>query len=606
MCGQELPELTEELFGLFEKNGSRLQYEAVYFARRKALAILGMVGLPGLEEEFRGEEYRKRLAEVIRSVCGEECWALPAHVNRKEDPQWRTTVDLFAAETAQTLAELADRLGAFLPGDLLELIRENVERRVLRPFFDSKPPYSGWERGDNNWNAVCCGAIGSACLHLLREEPGRLEACLERICEALVFYIDGFAGDGACMEGVGYYYYGMTYFVNFAQELYEYTEGKKDLFCGEGDLLRGEKELDCMGNDPDCMEKDLFCVKCNHFVADNIDKKRNIATFPAKCFFRDGCSVSFSDGDRSERFRMGVSCVLAMHYGDLEELSSLRAFFPPLGRAAGLHTDTCYRFAALKLDWIYAGKLLEALRGREARSGREAAEGRVNLLPCAQWAVAQSASFAGFACKGGHNGESHNHNDVGHFIYEAGGIFFLTDLGAGEYTREYFGKERYEILCNNSFGHSVPIVRRQGQGAGERYRCDSFCADGEGNVELELHSAYPEGLLEHFTRKFTFDLQTGSLAVTDCIRPGGSGAKVLENLITQIPPVLSDGDILLEKDGLKCRLSPSCGLFGVTVKELLHKNHQGQPEKVYAIQWPVPVSEDGFARGGFKAGIGAE
>lgn len=44
------------------------------------------------------------------------------------------------------------------------------------------------------------------------------------------------------------------------------------------------------------------------------------------------------------------------------------------------------------------------------------------------------------ACKGGHNLEFHNHNDVGHFIYEGMGTMFFTDLGAGEYKKGYFGE----------------------------------------------------------------------------------------------------------------------------------------------------------------------
>lgn len=40
----------------------------------------------------------------------------------------------------------------------------------------------------------------------------------------------------------------------------------------------------------------------------------------------------------------------------------------------------------------------------------------------------------GVAAKGGHNGESHNHNDLGTFVLEAEGEEPLADLGAGEYT----------------------------------------------------------------------------------------------------------------------------------------------------------------------------
>ena len=55
------------------------------------------------------------------------------------------------------------------------------------------------------------------------------------------------------------------------------------------------------------------------------------------------------------------------------------------------------------------------------------------------------------AAKGGNNGESHNHNDVGSFLYLAGDEMLLTDLGAGEY-RELAMKvlkicRRYDVDC---------------------------------------------------------------------------------------------------------------------------------------------------------------
>ena len=99
--GEKVPAVTEELFAIYENTGNRLKYESVYFLRRKYLAVFGLKGiLDGEERDIL------KLEEVIRDICGEECWALPAHVNRKEDENWRNYIDLFAAETAQTLAEM--------------------------------------------------------------------------------------------------------------------------------------------------------------------------------------------------------------------------------------------------------------------------------------------------------------------------------------------------------------------------------------------------------------------------------------------------------------------------------------------------------------------
>lgn len=561
-----MPVPTEQLFALFEQNGNRLQYEAVYFGRRKMLAVLGLEAICEKEEAERGEtavskEIMDKLCVVIEDVCREECWALPAHVNRREDPDWRITVDLFACETAQTLSELADRLRDSLPACIVEKIVEETERRVLRPFFDSEIPYRNWECAEMNWNAVCAGSIGSVCLHLMREDSERLARCLKRICDGLIWYIRGFAEDGACMEGLGYYTYGMTYFVNFAQELYEYSHGERDLFCGDWGGFEAGKE----------------------------DKRTRIAQFPAKCFFPDGRTLCFSDGFSYDTFRVGLLSVLAMHYRQVP--------FPNLQSGAGLHADSCYRFAALKMDMLYAGKYLDMRKrsGREEEMPQERrADSAFHILPSAQWCIGHSANGVGFACKGGNNDEPHNHNDIGHFLYEAGGVMLLTDLGSGEYTRKYFSDKRYEILCNNSFGHSVPIVNGQGQRAGAACACREFAAQPSGTVRLEIGGAYElpsgEGKTPVILRKLQFDPENGGLVVQDCFE--APGCEITENLVTQIVPEISGGRVLLKRDGVTgCIEIPDLEEDGLTVVEYDHSNHSGEPEKVYGIRWRVRLQD---------------
>ena len=123
--GEQMPPVTEELFAIYENTGNRLKYESVYFLRRKYLAVFGLKGiLDGEERDIR------KLEEVIRDICGEECWALPAHVNRKEDENWRNYIDLFAAETAQTLAGISGLLKGRLSAGVLETVRREVMRRA--------------------------------------------------------------------------------------------------------------------------------------------------------------------------------------------------------------------------------------------------------------------------------------------------------------------------------------------------------------------------------------------------------------------------------------------------------------------------------------------
>lgn len=569
-----MPALPQELFGLYEKTGDRQIYDGFYLTRRKYLAVIGLLAL---DEKRRLNsvlpEHIQALSRIMEDICQEESWAVPAHVDRTQ-ANWRITADLFACETAQTLSELSDRLSDELPADTRNMVTGNIERRILEPFFSTKTPSFWWEVCNTNWNAVCAGSIGSVCLHLLRNDPEKLDKYLNRIIKSLSHYIDGFSNDGICLEGLGYYTYGMTYFSNFAQELYEYSNGKKDLFTKDWGI-------DTENN--------------------RVEKLSRIAGSLEKCFFPDGKMVCFSDDSSQDTYRLGLYCIMAAHFPGL--------VFPPVSRAAGLHTDFCYRFAALKMDLLYIPQYME--NNSKTTSRRPEKYQSFYIFPDAQWCIGNAASGVGFACKGGNNAEPHNHNDIGHFIYEKDHILFLTDLGAGEYTKEYFGESRYSILCNGSQGHSVPIIYGANQCPGEEYCCGAFRADTGGSVEMELHQAYPKGLLKKYIREFHFDLQTGNLLIEDFFQfqesvPKASAsssvlnAYLTENLVTQIEPVITERGILLTQNGVRALITFQDPLRPpVYVKKYDHKNPKAESEDVYAIQWHLAVHE-GTARCSFS------
>lgn len=557
MRSEPMPPLTEDLFSLFETTGNRLKYEDVYFTRRKFLAVFGMAAcLWGRPADV------EKLEEILLEICNEECWALPAHVNRKENPDWRISVDLFASETAQALAEIIT-----LVGNLSHQIRDRVHaetgRRVLAPFERNR---QGWECSDHNWNAVCCGSIGSAALYLLAEkEEARLQVLIERICHSLTFYLDGFREDGACMEGIGYFTYGMTYFVGFAEQLLRYSKGKINLFDNE--------------------------------------KVRRIAEFQQKTYFGSGQTVSFSDGDKQAKFRMGLTSFLAEQYDTVR--------IPPEKFACDFETDPCYRFMGLMRDYLWT---METVCGGELckeeteygigqenalqKASRDAVPARHDILLCAQWSICESRNGVGFAIKGGDNGEPHNHNDVGSFLYLAGGEQLICDLGAGEYTAEYFGPGRYSILCNSSEGHSVPVIRGEFQKAGKQYQASSFAADGKGTTTIEFAGAYAEGLVSGLTRAAEFSLEDGSLTITDCFtlpvaNESGMDSKeetlayFTETLVTQGRVTIQDNCIMIQGKTASCLVQVEGEFQNLHCVEKEHFNHEGGREIVRLIQWDV-------------------
>lgn len=532
-------EETEELFALFETTGNRLQYEDVYFERRKYLATFGLA----CYLEHRPEDLKK-MEEVLKEICAERCWALPAHVDRKQDPNWKHTVDLFASETAQCVSEIITFLENDLSEEIKNMVRQNVEERVFRPFYESEVPYKNWEHGKSNWNAVCAGSIGSASIYLMKDDPVRLEACLKRICAALQYFLGSFADDGACMEGLGYFTYGMTYFVGFADQLYRYTNGKID-------LLESEK-----------------CKK--------------MAEFQQKCYFSKGRTLSFSDGNSRDRFRMGLTAYLAMRFSNVS--------IPNMERAGGFHQDSCYRFMGNYRDIIWTEKYLEMLESGKMEDKNGVVEAGQVVLPMAQWSICNAENGNGCALKGGDNDEPHNHNDVGNFLFIKGEELLLTDLGAGEYTRQYFRAEtRYKHFGNSSLGHCVPVINGKAQMPGKEFAADLFEGDGNGTAIVSFSGAYEKGAIDSIVRKTFFDLKNGSLTVEDTFEPSENTVSIEERIISEYKPEIKGNEVIIKGEKECCRVLVENLEGEITYSVHDFSDHHGNHHDIYAISWNVPV-----------------
>lgn len=122
------------------------------------------------------------------------------------------------------------------------------------------------------------------------------------------------------------------------------------------------------------------------------------------------------------------------------------------------------RDASQKAGGDSIARVLPALLFRSEREGVEAYQ----PLPRDAWlseiqvmtARDKAGSADGFyvAAKGGHNLESHNHNDVGHYIVYIDGNPVIIDTGVGPYTGKTFGAQRYEIWTMQSAYHSLPTI----------------------------------------------------------------------------------------------------------------------------------------------------
>lgn len=120
--------------------------------------------------------------------------------------------------------------------------------------------------------------------------------------------------------------------------------------------------------------------------------------------------------------------------------------------------------------------------------------------------------------KGGHNGEFHNHNDVGSYDIAVGDVIVTGDVGGETYTKRTFSARRYESKVLNSYAHPVPRVGGTLQGTGAKFmakvlRCEGTSARDV--VELDLRGAYADTNLVSLVRTFTYSRAEGAVSVKD-------------------------------------------------------------------------------------------
>jgi hypothetical protein len=530
-----LKPLSFSLFRLFETTGNRTAYQGVYFDRRRRLA--GLVLTTAIDDT---DEYLPSLSDLIWEICNEYTWSLPAHLpvgveqvraNRVPPEQM---VDLFAADTAHMLAEIVSLLGERLPDWLHYRVRTEIERRIFQPAFHEVHRF-WWETASMNWASVCGGCVGMAALILI-EDRERLAGMIDRVVRTMECFLDGFGEDGGCPEGISYWVYGFGFFTYFAELLSAFTAGQIDLLQSE--------------------------------------RVRQIAAFSLIVSLGGGRYVNFSDAPEQVTIHPGLGSRLT---------ARLSLPIPDL-KQPQFHADPVFRWGHLTRDLLWTDvKALE----------KPVAEGSFYLHDLA-WIVDRriwDGITVAFAAKGGHNDEPHNHNDLGHFILHVGGDSLLADLGAGMYTRQYFGEQRYEFLHTGSQGHSVPMINGMTQREGAEYSAIPLHyekrADGVA-FTLDLTRAYDDPMLKKFKRSFEWSVdplhQTAVLRLTDTFRFGSSGGQIVECFISVVPPEIAENSIKWRGTRGRITMQFDPAVFTTDVNAFDTQMHHGEHTVVYGLR----------------------
>ncbi len=559
-AGEPLPELTDDLYADFARTGRRRLFEEVYFERRRRLGDVAVTALFAPE----GEELEQWLALLLpcaESILEEESWALPAHV---KDPSGKDPleIDLFAAETANLLAELLTVFGDDIPAPLERRIRERLRREIFANYLERGEEFP-WTGATHNWNAVCHqGVVGAA---LAIEEDVELVAeIVRRAGRALRLFLGGFSDEGGCSEGPAYWNYGFGWFSVLNEQLETRTGGRLTLFEGDPRI-------------------------------------REIARFPCRVSLAGGCVVNFSDSEPKADFRPSILQYLGERLDDDD-----------------LRDEARYRYAELGTESFPQGGIREDLFHHvrlflycpdDVPPEPEEPPREDFYFPRLGVLVARGHGRGDipveFAAKGGDNAEHHNHNDCGSFLYHAGGRRFAVEIGSPEYDRDYFGDLRYTCLAARSLGHSVPRINGCEQRAGQPYRAEVVEVDRAGDAvvfRLDLTRAYPPAAgCVRVLRTFRFDRTRGWLEVEDTCAL--TEAATWESALVTDASVAIDGDaVLLDRTECRVRVDPGSGTRLNAVESYAWRTHAGEPATVRRIVF-VPESLESRTAVRFTLGL---
>lgn len=455
----------------FYSDGDRHAFEKPYFRRRRYLASAALLALIYPEKK----QYLIDVQECLWAICDEYSWCLPAHCDGTlEDDLHR--IDLFAAETGFMLTEISVILEENLDKLVLDRVRSVVRSRIINSYLDG---IFFWESCKTNWAAVCAGNVGGTLMYL---DPPEFERQLPRLLDTMHSFLEGFAADGTCMEGFSYWHYGFGNFVWFADLLYQYSDGKVDLFEWE--------------------------------------KVEAISGYCQRSFLIGGITISNSDGTATGKADRGINNFL--HH----------RFPKSVQRLPNSYTH----YSPSNTTWMY---MLRNLVYAEHQAKHINYEPKDVFLPEAGQAVLHRRGYS-FYMKGGNNREPHNHNDVGSFILatERGQIF--CDLGAGLYTRQYFNREtRCTIFCISSLSHNVPIVNGQPQLYGDAYRGTICCAND--TVTVNFAESYGQKAFSKLTR--TAICEDGKVTLKDVFSENYES--LCERFVTKFEPEIYDDRIFV-------------------------------------------------------------
>ncbi len=472
-------------------------------------------------------------------------WGWSAHLTVQKAPHGlpdvdEPVIDLGVGEMANILSWtwllFKDEFDKIHPLIATRLKNEIMKKAVI-PYYERDDFW--WQgldgsRSVNNWNPWTNHNMLTAILILEDDQTKKIKG-VQKVIRSLDSFTNDYPEDGGCDEGP-------SYWGRAGASLYQCL-----------DLLKRATD-------------DKFDVY-------DIPLIQNMGNYIYKAYINYPYFINFADADATTGGRPQI----IYSYGkDIND---------PVMQKFGA-------FLAKKQDWgkeTPGGKIDEQIMQLMHLDEIENAEAENALisdfwLPQLQAAGARdkAGSTDGFffAAKGGHNAESHNHNDLGTCVMYFNGKPCLVDIGRETYTAKTFSSRRYEIWTMQSGYHNLPKINGVEQMQGHEFiaKNSTFKANAKMAVfSTDISNAYTEeAKVKKWIRSYRLDrgkkftisdnYELSEVAKNSTSLNFVTACKVLEK---------SPGILTLEGDGFTMEmkynsktLSPKIEMIEITDKKL--------------------------------------
>ena len=474
------------------------------------------------------EEYYNNLLKAVWAYLDDYTWAPLGHYSMHyygktpEDFDFGL-IDIFASSVAFSLAEIKNLFKDRFPRLLIDRITYELRRRTIEPYLTRE---YFWEKHDNNWTAVCAGGVGGV---LMYEAPELFFANQERLHKSMECYLASYKDDGMCVEGVGYWAFGFGFFCSYAMLERELTGGAVDWF--------------------------------------KRPKVKEIAKFLQKTFLQRDVLVTFSDSNVMQKYFFGLPHMLRSVYGD-----EIEALPPDLGLA--VEDNTHFNFALRAIIYYSKDNLSDGVKSDVTY----ATEGSSYFF--------KRKGDYGFATKGGNNGESHNHIDVGTFILARKNKQVIADVGAGPYVDGYHTEKRYTHFNPSAYAHSMPFFDGEGEDSIRREDVVVHYDEAREHAYMDIAIAYGKDFVKSVER--SFDFAEHAITLTDKFVLTEQKT-ITERFIAISEPKMVDGVLVIDGTHLitEDKITPS-----VTEKTIT--GHIKGEYSVYIIEYELPKETNEF------------